>query len=57
MERIEKRIAETLENELCNIYDEMGIDAGDITPLQLFEFEGLVIKTAKLFAELIDQNK
>lgn len=57
METIEKRISEALENELSAIYEEEGIETGDITPLQLLEWDRLVSEAANLFCELINQNK
>ena len=57
MENLKQRIAAALENELTAIYEEQNIQSGDIDPLQHLEWERLTMETAKLFAELIAQNK
>lgn len=57
MEKLTGRISEALENELASIYEEQNIQTGDISPEQFFEWERLTTATAKLFAELINQNK
>jgi len=57
MENLKNRISAALENELTAIYEEQNIKSGDIDPLQLLEWERLTTETAKLFAELIAQNK
>lgn len=51
------RISDTLEHELGIILDELGIETGDITPLQHQRWERLTQEMADLFAELIEQNK
>ena len=57
MENLKQRISEALENELTAIYEEQRIVSGDISPLQLLEWERLTMETAELFAALIEQNK
>ncbi len=54
---IQNRIQTALENLLTDIYNEKGIETGDITPLQLMKWNNLTKETATLFADLIDQNK
>jgi hypothetical protein len=51
------RISDTLEQELATIYDELGIESGDITPSQYLEWERLTQEMADLFKILLDQNK
>lgn len=57
MDKLTRRISEALENELAAIYEEQGIESGDISPDQYFEWERLTTATANLFTELITQNK
>jgi len=57
MENLKDRISDTLEHELGTILDELGIDTGDITPLQHLEWARLTQEMASLFSELIEQNK
>lgn len=57
IEKLQKRISNTLERLLEEIYDEFWITSGDVTPEQYLEWEQLTTKTAELFAELIKQNK
>ena len=54
---MKERISNTLEHELGLIFDEVGIESGDITPLQHLEWERLTQEMATLFQTLIDQNK
>ncbi len=54
---IQERISLALENLLTDIYNEKGIETGDITPFQLMKWNDLTKETATLFAELIEQNK
>lgn len=54
---IQERISLALENLLTDIYNEKGIETGDITPFQLMQWNDLTKETATLFAELIEQNK
>lgn len=51
------RISDALESELSRIYDELGIESGDITPTQSLEWDEATAKIAYLFRDLIDQNK
>lgn len=51
------RSCEALENELARIYDELGIESGDITPTQSLEWDEATAKIAYLFRDLIAQNK
>ena len=57
MENLKGRISDALEQELGTIYNELGIESGDITPSQYLEWERLTQETADLFQTLIDQNK
>ena len=57
MGNLKNRISDTLEHELEAILDELGIDTGDITPLQHQKWEQLTQEMADLFQILIDQNK
>lgn len=54
---LRNRISNTLETELSRIYDEQGITSGDVTPEQYLAWERLTGDLAKLFTELIEQNK
>ncbi len=56
-EILQQRIDETLENLLSEIYDEQGIQTGDISPEQSINWENLTINFSTLFFELIEQNK
>lgn len=53
---LQTRISEALENELGKIYDELGIQVGDISPEQHLQWEDLMGNMAKLFGILIEQN-
>lgn len=57
MKILKDRISMVLENELAAIYEEQNVKTGDIDPLQYYEWERLTENMAKLFAELIAQNK
>lgn len=57
MENLKNRISAALEKELTAIYEEQNIESGDISPMQYLEWERLTMETAKLFTELIGQNK
>lgn len=57
MENLQTRISNALEAELAKIYDEHWITSGDVTPEQYLTWEHLTESMAKLFAELIEQNK
>ena len=56
-EHLTKRISNALEAELSRIYDEYWITSGDVTPEQYLTWERHTEALAKLFAELIEQNK
>ena len=56
-ENLKQRISDSIENELAEIYDELEINAGDITPTQQLKWDELTAKFADLFRELIKQNK
>lgn len=57
MEKLQRRISDVLEAELARIYDEQWITSGDVTPEQYLAWEHHTEALAKLFAELIEQNK
>jgi hypothetical protein len=57
MDELKARIDEILENGLSEIYEEMGITTGDITPEQMQEWERITAAAADLFAQLIAQNE
>lgn len=57
MEKLQTRICNALEAELAKIYDEQWITSGDVTPEQYLTWELHTKALAKLFAELIEQNK
>ena len=57
MEKLKQRISDTLEAELARIYEEKGIDSGDITPEMLQEWARITSEAANLFAKLIVWNK
>ena len=54
---IQELISLTLEETLAEIYTEMGIETGDITPLQARHWDIITQATANLFKALIEQNK
>lgn len=54
---LKQRISDLLENELAKIYEETGINSGDIDPLQALEWERITAAAAELFSDLIRQNK
>ena len=54
---IKKQISEALEETLSNIYTEMGIKTGDISPMQAVQWDEITKAAAALFHELIEQNK
>jgi len=54
---IKKQISEALEETLYNIYTEMGITTGDISPMQSVQWDEITKTAAILFHELIEQNK
>ena len=53
---LQELISLSLEETLTQIYDEMGIKTGDITPLQARHWDIITQATANLFQELIKQN-
>ena len=55
--KLHDRIDNALEAQLCDVYQELGITRGDITPMQREDWDTIVNNTAALFSELIDQNK
>jgi hypothetical protein len=55
-EQIQERISNALETELAKIYDELGVSSGDISPLDLLEWDALTEEMATLFQALIAWN-
>ena len=55
-DQLTERINNALEAELCKIYDELGIMGGDISPMDLFEWDRLTDEMATLFQCLIHWN-
>ena len=55
--KLNDRISNALEALLCDIYDDLEITSGDITPEQTFLWDDIVESTNGLFNQLIDQNK
>lgn len=55
-EQIAQRINDALEAELAKIYDELGIDSGDISPMDLIEWEKRVAEVTYIFLALIAWN-
>ena len=53
---LQELISLSLEETLSEIYAEMGIKSGDITPLQARHWDIITKATAILFEELIKQN-
>lgn len=53
---IKKLISDSLEETLSAIYTEMGINTGDISPMQLIKWDEITQEAAVLFSELIKQN-
>jgi hypothetical protein len=53
---LQELISLSLEETLSEIYTEMGITTGDITPLQARHWDIITQATANLFQELIKQN-
>ena len=53
---LQELISLSLEETLSEIYTEMGITTGDITPLQASHWNIITQATANLFTELIKQN-
>jgi hypothetical protein len=55
-EEIRERISDALEAELGKIYDELGVNSGDISPLDLLEWEKHTAETTEIFLRLINWN-
>lgn len=55
-EEIQERINNALEAELSKIYDELGVSSGDISPLDLLEWENRVADLTTIFLALIAWN-
>ena len=53
---LQELISLSLEETLSEIYTELGITTGDITPLQASHWNIITQATANLFTELIKQN-
>ena len=53
---LQELISLSLEETLAEIYTEMGITTGDISPLQARHWDIITQATANLFNELIKQN-
>ncbi len=53
---MQELISLSLEETLAEIYTEMGITTGDITPLQARHWDIITQATANLFTELIKEN-
>jgi hypothetical protein len=53
---LKHRINEALEDLLSDLYNERGIESGDISPLMLLEWDDLTEKLDDLFQRLIDLN-
>lgn len=55
-EQIQARINDVLEAELSKIYNELGVNSGDISPWHSLEWDSLTEELATLFQRLIDWN-
>lgn len=55
-EQIQERINNALEIELAKIYNELGVDSGDISPWLSLEWDSLTEELATLFQRLVDWN-
>jgi len=53
---LKERISGSLESSLSDIYDELGITTGDISPDQDLVWDEICEKAAELFEVLIRQN-
>ena len=53
---LQELISLSLEETLAEIYTEMGINTGDISPMQLIKWDEITQEAAVLFSELIKQN-
>lgn len=56
IEDVKVEIDESLEATLSKLYKKYGIRTGDISPMQLIEWDRCVDKVSKLFGELIESN-
>lgn len=54
---LKSRVSAALESELSAIYEELGIETGDITPTQSLEWDRITTEAATLFNKLIAQNR
>ena len=54
---MQELISLSLEETLAEIYTEMGIETGDISPMQSVKWDEITRTAADLFLELIEQNK
>ena len=54
---MQELISLSLEETLSEIYTEMGITTGDISPMQAMQWNEITEAAAALFHELIEQNK
>ena len=54
---LQEVISLSLEETLSEIYTEMGITTGDISPIQAMQWDEITQAAAALFSELIAQNK
>lgn len=57
IETLQSRIGDALERELSQIYNELNTETGDISPLQMVEWDDITERAARLFSQLIEQNK
>lgn len=55
-ELLQARISLALEAELSEIYDQLGVSSGDISPWDSIEWDRLTEEMAILFQSLIDWN-
>lgn len=53
---LKERISDGLERSLSDIYDELGITTGDISPDQDLIWDSICEQAAELFEALISQN-
>ena len=56
MDNLKEKISEGLERTLSDIYDELGILTGDISPEQSLIWDQICEQAAELFEALIEQN-
>lgn len=54
---IKNRISAALEDVLSELYEESGVNNGDISPLDFLAWEEITAAAAELFKRLIEQNK